>query len=73
MGNRLAGRKILITGAASGIGLATAILFAEEGGRVAALDVNDPASSKGIPKDAACIQVDLLDRPKLIARGRNRG
>jgi NAD(P)-dependent dehydrogenase (short-subunit alcohol dehydrogenase family) len=35
---RLAGRHILITGAASGIGLATANLFAAEGARLALLD-----------------------------------
>lgn len=34
----LAGRRILITGAASGIGLATAQLFSRQGGRLALLD-----------------------------------
>lgn len=36
--SRLRGRRILITGAASGIGLATARLFATEGARLALLD-----------------------------------
>jgi len=37
---RLSGRRIVITGAASGIGRATAELFAKEGAKVAALDLN---------------------------------
>ncbi|MCB1808380.1 MAG: SDR family NAD(P)-dependent oxidoreductase, partial [Candidatus Competibacteraceae bacterium] len=35
---RLAGRRIIITGAASGIGKATAIIFRREGAAVALLD-----------------------------------
>jgi NAD(P)-dependent dehydrogenase (short-subunit alcohol dehydrogenase family) len=38
---RLAGRRILITGGASGIGLATVRLFAEEGARLGILDLNE--------------------------------
>src|SRR3954451_12713040 len=37
---RLEGRKILVTGAASGIGFATAQLFSREGADVALLDHN---------------------------------
>ena len=37
---RLAGRKVLLTGAASGIGLATAQLFLREGASVALLDLD---------------------------------
>lgn len=40
---RLSGRHVLITGAASGIGLATARLFAAEGARLALLDRNADA------------------------------
>ena len=43
---RLRGRKVLITGAASGIGLATAALFAREGASVALIDSNGEALEK---------------------------
>lgn len=40
---RLLGRRILVTGGASGIGRATVGLFVREGARVAALDRDEPA------------------------------
>jgi meso-butanediol dehydrogenase/(S,S)-butanediol dehydrogenase/diacetyl reductase len=42
MGDRLAGRTALVTGAASGIGAACVARFTSEGARVAGLDVVDP-------------------------------
>jgi 2-keto-3-deoxy-L-fuconate dehydrogenase len=43
MGNRLSGKKAVITAAGQGIGRATAIAFADEGAIVWATDINDVA------------------------------
>ena len=42
MGSRLAGKTILLTAAAQGIGRASAVAFASEGARVTATDINEP-------------------------------
>lgn len=42
----LVGKKVVITGAASGIGLATAKRFVEEGSRVFIIDVNEEGLKK---------------------------
>ena len=41
MAGKLEGRRIIVTGAASGMGLAIARLFAEEGAKLALLDRNE--------------------------------
>ncbi|MEN0077348.1 MAG: SDR family oxidoreductase [Paracraurococcus sp.] len=59
---RLAGRHALITGGASGIGLATARLFLREGARVALLDRN-AAALAGLAEELGVtgIPVDIAD------------
>jgi NAD(P)-dependent dehydrogenase (short-subunit alcohol dehydrogenase family) len=61
-GGRLAGRKILITGAASGIGRATANLFAAEGASLALLDVKNPDEWEAGTPGELRLKTDLLDR-----------
>jgi NAD(P)-dependent dehydrogenase (short-subunit alcohol dehydrogenase family) len=46
MQERLAGRTAVVTGAGSGIGLATVRRFAAEGARVVAVDIDDDAGGK---------------------------
>lgn len=48
----LAGKAALVTGGASGIGRATAILFAREGANVAVMDLDDDAG-KGVVAEAS--------------------
>jgi len=64
--NRFNDKTVLVTGAASGIGLAAARRFLDEGARVVMLD-NDEATLKeaasGLPQDRILVQVgDTADR-----------
>lgn len=64
---RLAGRRVLVTGAASGIGLATARLFQREGARVAMLDRDGAALTKAAEDGAAALVCDVAEEGQVRA------
>jgi NAD(P)-dependent dehydrogenase (short-subunit alcohol dehydrogenase family) len=59
--NRLAGRRVLVTGAASGIGRAIAELFVRAGARVAALDRRHPEALAGATAQTITFAADITD------------
>ena len=64
MGDRLAGKVTIVTGAGSGIGRATAIRFAEEGARVTCVDVmrdNVEETAAEIGDAAWAVTADVSD------------
>lgn len=66
MGDRLNGRTILITGAASGMGRAIARRFASEGARLALLDRNgDGAAAVAEELGAKAFACDVSDRAQV--------
>jgi NAD(P)-dependent dehydrogenase (short-subunit alcohol dehydrogenase family) len=63
---RLAGRRLLVTGAGSGIGKATAELFAREGARMALLDFNaDSVGKVAAALEAEPFVLDVADEEKV--------
>lgn len=60
-------RRVAITGAASGIGAATARLLAERGWRVACLDRDLDGAKRAAGEDGLAVQVDVADEASVIA------
>ena len=69
--HRFNDKTVLVTGAASGIGLAAARRFLDEGARVVMLDIDEVAlkeAAAGLPEDRVLVQVgDTADRQTAAA------
>ncbi|KAI9007936.1 hypothetical protein CLU79DRAFT_711680 [Phycomyces nitens] len=52
MTGRLSGKVAIVTGAASGIGLETSVLFVKEGAKVICADLNEEGAKKTVAKIA---------------------
>jgi 3-oxoacyl-[acyl-carrier protein] reductase len=68
-----AGKTVIITGAGSGIGRATALIFAREGANIVCADVNDKAARttaeevNGKGSQAVAVKVDVTKRGEVSA------
>ncbi|HWK48728.1 MAG TPA: SDR family NAD(P)-dependent oxidoreductase, partial [Steroidobacter sp.] len=64
---RLEGKTAFITGAASGIGRATALLFAKEGARVVAADISAAGAERTVEQigaNALAVTLDVSSEPQ---------
>jgi NAD(P)-dependent dehydrogenase (short-subunit alcohol dehydrogenase family) len=74
MANRLAGKVAIVTGAGSGIGRATALLFAAEGARVMCADIDDDGvrqTAAEIGQTAIAARIDVTvpeDVERMVAQ-----
>jgi len=70
MSNRFVGKTIIVTGSGSGIGQATAQLFAQEGGKVVVADINEQGGQntvrliKEAGGEAIFVKVDVSDNSR---------
>lgn len=74
---RLDGKVCIITGAGSGIGQASALLFAREGGRVVVADVDDDGAAQTVAQivknggEAVAEHVDVTNESQTVALAAN--
>jgi 3-oxoacyl-[acyl-carrier protein] reductase len=70
------GKTIIITGAASGIGRSTALIFAREGANVVCADLNDPGAKEtadrvaALGRKALALKADVTSRKEVEAMAR---
>ncbi len=70
MAMRLEGKRCIVTGGAQGFGLGIARRFAEEGARVALLDIQEGAArdaAEALGGDALAVRCDVADGPSVAA------
>ncbi len=74
MGNRLAGKKAVITAAAQGIGAASALAFTAEGAQVIATDINEAKLEELAGKPGITTRrLDVTDKDAIAAFANEQG
>ena len=69
----VAGARVAVTGAASGIGAATALLLQSQGWRVACLDRNLAGARATAGSNGVAIEVDVADEASVVRAFREAG